>query len=439
MSERPLPSAISPGLSFYEAVLPDRPDYAPLDGDARCAVVIVGGGFTGLSAAVHLAERGASVRLIEAERVGDGASMRNGGQMGTGQRADVLEQEATHGAARARELFDLAEEAKRHLHEFTAARGIDMRYRPGQLSVAHKRRHVGDYRAWADAMRERYAYPHMSFMDREETAERVGSSRYFGGVRDTGTGHIDPASLLVGTARAAASAGAVLHERTPARAVEPSEGGVRVVTDRGTIRADRALVAVNGYGGTLQPAAARHVMPIRSFIGATEPLTDDTILPGGEAVDDSRFVVRYFRVVDWPDGQRRLLFGGRETYTHPRDTGAMPRDLAGGIRRQIAEVYPHLRDVPLSHAWGGSVAITMNREPFVREVAPRVHAIGGFSGHGVMLSNFTGRLFAEAVAGNRDRLQAFEGIAHRPFPGGQRLRPAIMVLAMSWYALRDRF
>ena len=433
-----IPSAISPGLSFYEAILPERPTYAPLSGDARCEVAIVGGGFTGLSAAVHLAERGASVRLIETARLGDGASMRNGGQIGTGQRADVLEQEAAYGTERACELFALAEEAKRHLHEFTAAHGIDMRYRAGQLSVAHKRRHIDGYRAWVDALRERFDYPHAAFMDRDETAERVGSDRYHGGVRDTGTGHIDPASLVVGTARAASLAGATLHEHTRALAVEPDGGCVRVDTAGGTLHADRALIAVNGYGGALEPTVARHVMPIRSFIGATEPLDDGTILPGGEAVDDSRFVVRYFRCVDWPDGRRRLLFGGRETYTHPRDTARMPRDVRATLGRQIAEIYPRLRGVRLDHAWGGSVAITMNREPFVREVGPRVHAIGGFSGHGVMLSSFTGKLYADAVAGNRDRLRAFESIAHAPFPGGRAMRPAIMLLAMSWYALRDR-
>ena len=433
------PSAISPGISFYEAIAKRRPVYPSLDADARADVCIVGGGFTGLSAAVHCAEMGASVVLVEAERLGDGASMRNGGQMGTGQRADVLEHEGRLGPERARALFDLAEEAKRHLLDFTAARGIDMRYRPGQFSVAHKRRYVRDYRAWADALRERYNYPHIRFMERDETARRVGSARYHGGTRDTGTGHIDPAALVTGTAEAAVRAGARLCEGSRAIRIQPGGAGVRVETPRGTVRADRVLVAVNGYNDGLEPQSARHVMPIRSFIGATAPLDDPTIIPGGEAVDDSRFVVRYFRRVDWPDGRSRLLFGGRETYGHPPAAAIDPTALRRQIGRQIAEVYPQLKGISLTHAWGGSVAITMSREPFVREVAPRVHAIGGFSGHGVMLSNFTGKLYAEAVAGNRDRLDAFAAHAHRPFPGGARLRPALLVLAMSWYALRDRF
>ena len=434
-----IPSRISPGLSFYEAILPDRPAYPPLAGDTRADVCVVGGGFTGLSAAVHLAESGASVVLLEAERVGDGASMRNGGQMGTGQRADVVEHEAKYGSERARALFDLAEEAKRHLHEFTATHGIDMRYRPGQMSVAHRKHMLPDYRVAADAMRERYNYPHIAFMDRDETVGRLGSARYHGGIRDTGTGHIDPAALIVGTTEAAVRAGARVHERTRVSRIEPDGASVRIETPTGTVRADRVLVAVNGYNEGLERTAARHIMPIRSFIGATEPLPDNTdVLPGGEAVDDSRFVVRYFRRVDWPDGRSRLLFGGRETYGHPPPERIRPEPLRRQIGRQIAEVYPQLRGVALTHAWGGSVAVTISREPFVREVSPRIHAVGGYSGHGVMLSNFTGKLYAEAVAGNRDRLGALEAFAHRSFPGGERLRPALHVLAMSWYALRDR-
>lgn len=428
------PSRISPGLSFNEAALPERPAHPPLDGDARCDVCVVGGGFTGLSAAAHLAARGADVRLIEAERLGDGASARNGGQMNTGQRADVLEHEAAHGPERARALFDLAQEAKAHLHEFAAAHGIDMGYVPGHLTLAHHPRALPQLHAWAEALAARHDYPHLTPIDREETARLVGSTRFAGGVRDVGTGHLDPARLLVGTARAAVRAGARLHEGTRAVGVRPQGGRVLVGTARGTVTADRVLLAVNGHGGDLVPDYARHVMPIRSFIAATAPLPGGSgVLPGGESANDTRDVVRYFRRVTWPDGRSRLLFGGREAY-HLR----APRDLVGPMRAKIAEVYPALRDHPIEHAWGGSVGVTATREPFVRELAPGLTAIGGFSGHGVMLSHLTGRLYAEAVAGNRDRLAAFEALPQRPFPGGRRARPALLALAMGWAALRDR-
>ncbi|MDN2565822.1 FAD-binding oxidoreductase [Aquibium sp. A9E412] len=424
-------SPISPGVSWYEASVGARPEYDPLDGDTACDVVIVGGGFTGLSAAAHLAKAGVSVVLVEAHRFGDGASGRNGGQLNTGQRAWPEELEAELGFARSKALFDLAEEAKAHLLDFSAAHGIEIDYVPGHLSVAHKPRLLDDYRAHVDIAAERYGYPHLAFMDAAETAERLGSARYHGGVRDTGTGHIHPLKLLVGTARVAAQAGARLCERTPARAVSAEGGRVRVTTPHGTITAARGLIATNAHGGTLEPASAAHIMPIGSFIGATAPLgADSPVLPGGESVDDSRFVVRYFRRTR--DG--RLLFGGREVYS-TQD----PQDMTAAIRRQIAEVYPALAEVALTHAWGGYVGITLPRKPFVREVMPNVISAGGWSGHGVMLSNFSGRLYAEAVAGNRDRLAMLEALDVPAFPGGRRLRPALLFLALNWYALRDRF
>ncbi|WP_217578594.1 FAD-binding oxidoreductase [Mesorhizobium sp. GbtcB19] len=426
----PYQSPISPGRSWYEDTAGPRAEYPVLDGDRTCDVVIIGGGFTGLSAAAHLAKAGTNVVLIDAFRFGDGASGRNGGQLGTGQRAWAEELEAEYGLTRARALFDMAEEAKAHLLDFAAANAIDIDYMPGQLSVAHKRRYVDDYKRHAEIMASRFNYPHVSFMDAAETAERLGSTRYFGGARDTGTGHIHPLKLVIGTAIAAAAAGALLFEQTPSTGIISSGGKVRVTTPRGTITADRGLIAVNAYGGNLEPVSAAHIMPIGSFIGATVPLgSDSKVLPGGESVDDSRFVVRYFRKSK--DG--RLLFGGREVYA-VND----PKDIHIHIRKQIAELYPALKDVEITHGWGGYVGITVPRKPFVREVMPKVISIGGYSGHGVMLSNFFGKLYAETVAGNRDRLKLIEDLKIPAFPGGRRFRAPLLFLALNWFALRDR-
>lgn len=423
-------SPISPGYSWYEDTAGPRPAYPSLDGDCTTDVVIVGGGFTGLSAAVHLAKAGTNVVLIEAHRFGDGASGRNGGQFGTGQRAWVEELEAELGFTRAKALFDLAEEAKAHVIDFSATHGIDIDYVPGQLSVVHKKRYLDDYRRHAEIMATRFNYPHVTFMDAAETARRLGSDRFFGGNRDTGTGHIHPLKLVIGTARVAAEAGAKLYEKTNALKIESSGGKVVVTTPTGTIRASKGLLAVNAYGGDLEPESAAHVMPIGSFIGATVPLgADSPVIPGGESVDDSRFVVRYFRKSR--DG--RLLFGGREIYA-VKD----PKDIHIHIRRQICEIYPALKDVEITHGWGGFVGITLPRKPFVREVMPNVISAGGYSGHGVMLSNFVGKLYAETVAGNRDRLRMIEDLKIPPFPGGRRLRAPLLFLALNWFALRDR-
>ncbi|MCC4299506.1 NAD(P)/FAD-dependent oxidoreductase [Aurantimonas coralicida] len=422
-------SPIAPGRSWYEDSV-ERPTYPALDGSRKADVLVVGGGFTGLSAALHLARTGVDVAVLEAHRFGDGASGRNGGQMGTGQRLWPMEIEAAYGFERSKALFDLAEEAKAHLTEFITANGIDADYREGQLSVVHKRRYLKDYRAQVEELTTRYAYPHVSFMDADETADRLGSRRYLGGIRDTGTGHINPMKLVVGSARVAAEAGAQLFENSHVERLDRRDGRIVAVTAHGEVSAERVLIATNAYGGGLDPQVDAHVMPIGSFIGATEPLADpDAVLPGDESCDDSRFVVRYFR----KSGDGRLLFGGREAYTSA--TG----DIGRHIRKQIAEVYPHLADVRLSHAWGGSVGITMERLPYVRSLAPGITTIGGFSGHGVMLANFAGRLYAERVNGNRDRLADFEALRIPAFPGGRRLRAPLLFLAMTWFSLRDRF
>lgn len=424
-------SPIAPGLSWYQDSVADRPTYDALDGSIAVDVAIIGGGFTGLQAAYNLAQRGVSTVLIEASRLGDGASGRNGGQFGSGQRAWPDELEPELGYERSRALFDMAENAKRYLLDFAETHGIDMDYLPGQMNVAHKPGHADDYRRIADLLATRYDYPHVSFMDRAETSERLGSTRYHYGVRDAGTGHIHPLKLLIGLARVAAQAGARICEMTPAKSLTQAAGKTLIETPRGTITADRVLLGTNAYIGNLEKQTASHVMPIRSFIGASVPLDRfPEILPGSEAVADSRFVVRYFRKSR--DG--RLLFGGREAYT-----ADSPRDMSKHIRRQIAEIYPALKDIEITHAWGGSVGITLPRKPFVREVMPGVTSIAGYSGHGVMLSNYSGKMYADMVAGNTSELDLFKELKIPPFPGGARFRSPLLFLALTWYALRDRF
>ena len=424
-------SPIAPGLSWYQATVGDRPTYPQLDGSRTADVAIVGGGYTGLQAAYHLAKGGVGVVLIDANRFGDGASGRNGGQLGTGQRWWPEEMEEKIGYERSKALFDLAERAKQYLLDFASEHSIDIDFMPGQMNVTHKASHRQDYIDNARIAAERYGYPHAKFMDMVETRERLGSKLYLYGVRDTGTGHIHPLKLLIGLARVAEAAGAAVFEMTKATALRQSAGKTLIETERGTITADRVLIACNGHIGNLEPVTARHVMPIRSFIGATQPLDQfPDILPGGEAVADSRFVVRYFRKSK--DG--RLLFGGREAYTADN-----PRDITQHIRRQIAEIYPALANIDITHAWGGSVGITMPRQPFVREVMPGVTSIGGYSGHGVMLSNYCGRLYADTVLGGSADLDLFKALNISPFPGGARLRAPLLFLALSWFALRDRF
>lgn len=429
MSDPDYHSPISPGLSWYEASCGVRPTYPSLGGSVRCDVAIVGGGYCGLSAALILAGAGTSVVLLEQHRLGDGASGRNGGQMGTGQRASGPELTKDLGLERARALWDLAENAKQNLLNLSRVHGIDMDYQPGQLTPMHRKRFEKEAMDEVEFVHHKFGYDKVEWLDQSKMAEALGSRHYFGGSRDSGTGHIHPMKLLIGLGQAASKAGAQIHENSRVTGIR-KEGLFRIQTLSGQVEADKVLVATNGYHGDLLESLSRHVMPIQSFIGATVPLPQDTpVLPNREAVDDSRFVVRYFR----KSKDNRLLFGGREAYG-----SASPKDIRKQIRRQISEIYPSLANVELTHAWGGNVAITMPRMPFVRESEPGLWLAGGFSGHGVMLSNETGRLIAESMIGKSDAIRVLKDLKIAPFPGGRVLRNPLKTLALTWYAMLDR-
>ncbi len=422
-------SPISPGRSWYEDSCGLRPTYPALNGDKNADVVIIGGGFCGLSAALHLAQAGTNVVVLEAHRFGDGASGRNGGQMGSGQRADVMKLEKEIGFERSRALWDMAEDAKKSLLSTAENHGFGCDYQMGQLTPMHKERFDAEAREEVEHLSKNYDYDAISFLEREEMTEALGSSHYYGGTRDTGTGHIHPMKYLIGLASAAAKAGAQLFEQSPA--VDVKRGSqFEIKTTCGTVRADRVLLALNGHHNDLRPELASHVMPIQSFIGATIPLPEDSpILPNKEAVDDSRFVVRYFR----KSKDNRLLFGGREAYGK-----STPGDIERAIRKQITEIYPELTNTEITHAWGGNVAITMPRMPYVRELEPGLWNAGGFSGHGVMMSNYSGRMIAEHFLGNSDQINHLKELDIPSFPGGSLFRNPLKILALTWYAMLDR-
>ncbi|MET3560324.1 gamma-glutamylputrescine oxidase [Bartonella japonica] len=421
---------ISPGISWYEDSLEERPSYPFFDGQKQCDVVIIGGGFTGLSAAYHLAKAGVCVVLFEASRFGDGASGRNGGQLGTGQRQWVETLEKKYDFERSKALFDLAEEAKRDILSWCSMSDCQCDFMTGQLSVTHKKRMLVSYQRHVETM-QRYGYHGLTFMDRDETVKRLGSSFYCGGIYDADTGHINPLKLIVYLAKKAKGAGAKLYEKTKVSAVERNGRHWKVITEQGNIKAEHVLLATNAYKLGLQHFVEKNIFSIRSYIGATEPLPEDnSILLGGESVDDSRFMVRYFRkTID-----NRLLFGGVESYDNQ-----CPTNLDKRIRRQITEIYPHLQSINLTHHWGATVAITIERMPYVRQLLPGIIYCGGYSGHGVMLAPFIGKLYAEWLTGKRERFSYFQDLKISSFPGGRILRYPLVFLAMHWFSLMDHF
>ena len=406
--------------------------FAPLAETTRADVAIIGGGYTGLSAALHLAEAGVDVVLIEGERVGWGASGRNGGQLHSGQRRDQDWLEERLGADDALRLWSVAEEAKALTKGLIAKHAIDCHWRDGLIETVHKRRLVAGEMAYVDKLKSRYGYAPVDWLDRAAVAEAIGTDAYFGGRRDMGAGHLDPLRFAQGLARAAAAAGARIHEETHATGI--NYGAVkRIATTRGTIAAEIVILAGNGYLDGIDDTVESRVMPIDNYILATEPIgagQPGGLILGGEAVSDTRFVVYYFRPS--PDG--RLIFGGGETWSHR----SSPADIAAFVRRHLARIYPQLAGSRIDYAWGGTLAITLPRLPFIRRIRPGVYAAAGYSGQGVALAPYAGKIIADAIRGDPGRLDVFAALPVPPFPGGTVLRKPALVAGMLWYALRDR-
>jgi gamma-glutamylputrescine oxidase len=416
--------------SYYAATRSDLAAFPALQGEVSADVCVVGGGYMGLSAALHLAQRGLSVVLLEAHRVGFGASGRNGGQVGSGQRQDQDWLEAAVGRDRARQMWDLAEDAKALVRSLIADHAMPLAYHPGVAMACYSDAETRAAHAYATRLRRDYGYDQIEPLDRAAVRALIGSDAFAGGTLDRSAGHIHPLNFALGLARAAAAAGVLLHEGSEVLAIEQGPRPV-VRTAQGHVSAGQVILAGNGYLGGLNRKIAARVMPINNFILATEPLGDRAaeVLAQHVAVFDTKFVVNYWRLSE--DG--RLLFGGGESYGY-----RFPRDIVATVRAPMLKVYPHLADVKITHAWGGTLAITTNRMPAFLRPAPNILAASACSGHGVALATLTGKILAEAVAGETTRFDLMADLPQMPFPGGAALRWPLLVLAMTWYSMRDR-
>ena len=419
--------------SYYAASANLRTDFDPLDGARSAEVCIVGGGYTGLSAALHLAERGVDVILLEANRVGWGASGRNGGQVGSGQRVEQTDLEEQHGKSHAKLLWGLAEDSKNLVKHLIAKHQINCDYTPGILHADHRKSFVEDSRDHVEHLRLVYGYDDIRFVDGNEIGELVGSPKYFGGSLDMGAGHLHPLNFALGLAKAADTAGAKIFEQTKVTSIDrQGQGRITVKTDQGDVRVNHLILACNGYLGELDKKTAAHVMPINNFIVATEQFSEDEarkIIRDNVAVADSKFVINYFRM----SADRRLLFGGGETYGY-----RFPDDIKSFVRTPMLDIFPQLEDVQIDYGWGGTLAITPKRMPYFSRLAPNMLTATGYSGHGVAMATLGGQLLAEAVAGTGGRFDVFERLNIPAFPGGDRFRSPLLVLAMTWFSLRDR-
>lgn len=422
------PSPLGP--TWYEASLPAAPARPALDGDATADICVVGGGYAGLSAALHLAGAGRSVILLEARAIGGGASGRNGGQIHSGQRQEQEVLEKTLGHRPARELWTLAEDAKALVRGLIARHAIACDLKGGIIHAAWKARDAAPLRAYVDHMAAHYGYA-QTWVDRQDVPGLVATGRYHGAIVDPGGGQLHALAYARGLAAAAEAAGVRIHEATPALACDATAAGVAIRTPTGTVRAAHAVLACDTWLGALDPGAGARALAINSFIAVTAPLgaRAQALIPSGLAVADTKFVVDYYRLT--ADG--RLLFGGGENYT-PR----YPSDLKDFVRQPMLRVFPQLADVQIDYAWGGPVGVTLSRLPHFGWRDPRTVFAHGFSGQGVALATLAGQLMAEAVTGDTARFDVFARLRHRPFPGGRLLRTPLMALGMAWYALKDR-
>lgn len=421
--------------SYYSATANSHESYACLKGQETADVCIIGGGYTGLSSAIHLAEKGFKVVVLEAARVAWGASGRNGGHVGTGQRKGQDELEKLVGKIRAKLLWDYSLEAVNTVEFLINKHNIQCDLKRGSMHVASKASHTNHMRSEVELLHNDYQYKDISYIEKDEIPHLVGSDNFHGGQLDTGCLHLHPMNLALGLAEAAFKAGVRIYENSKVLSYSESESvseSVSVKTSKGSVKSKYLILACNGYLGKLEPKIASKIMPINNFVLATEPLNTDlarTLIRDDVSVADSLFVINYWKL----SGDNRLIFGGGENYS-----SRFPKDMKNFVRKHMLKIYPQLQDTTIDYAWGGTLAITLNRAPHVGRLSPKIYFAQGFSGHGVPTAIMAGKLMAEAVAGVSERFDVFATIPTHRFPGGTLLRWPGLVAGMLYYSLLDK-
>ena len=420
--------------NYYFATALPPPPHAPLAGEVRADVCIVGGGIAGLSAALHLVERGFTVALLEAKHLGFGGSGRSGGQTIFGYASGQEKLKKVVGDADARKMWDVALEGMQLQQQLIARHGIDCDYVAGHMHVGVKPRHDAELAAEVETLHEEYGYSTVRTVSHEELRTLIASDRYTTGLYDSASGHLNPYKYTLGLGAAAARAGVRIFENswvTKLDVARDADGEHVAHAANGTVRARHLLVAGGALLGRLVPELARKLMAVGTYIATTEVLGERraaSLITNDAAVADINWVLDYFRRT--PD--HRLLFGGRVSYS-----GLDPFDSSRIMRGRIVRVFPQLADVKIDYAWGGFVDITPNRAPHFGRLAPNAYFLQGFSGHGMVITGIAGKLVAEAISGTAERFDVFARIPHRDFPGGALFRRPALVLAMLWFRLKD--
>jgi gamma-glutamylputrescine oxidase len=422
--------------SYYAATAHASPNRAALAGAVDCDVCVVGGGIAGCSTALHLAERGYSVVLLEENRIGWGASGRSGAQAIYGLAAPQAKVKSLVGSDAARTIWDVTVESLDLIRELIAKHQIDCDWVQGHMLTAIKQRHDADIHTELEELRDQYLYRSVRYMPRDEVRSVLATDRYVGALFDSQSGHLQPLNYTLGLAAAAERAGVRIFEGTRGldftnTAASATGGSVRIRTAGGEVRSRFVVLSGNVYLGDTARSLTSKIMAVATYIVATEPLGAErarTLITNNAAVSDMNWVLDYFRL----SADHRLLFGGRVNYS-----GLASFDAPSATRARMVGVFPQLKDVRVEFSWGGDVDITLNRAPHFGRLAPNVYFLQGFSGHGIALTGMAGKLVAQAVAGTAERFDVFARIPHADFPGGAALRRPALVLAMLYYRIKD--
>jgi len=415
--------------SYYAATRNPDTEYPILKGEQRCDVAVVGAGFTGVSTALHLAERGYDVALIEANRIGWGASGRNGGQLiggfvDAGRMGKAMGPDA---AAMARQMgFESREILVQRVEEYS----IDCDLKIGFLDVAMNDGDMDDFAGYLEE-KKGAGYAHeMRIVARQEMPGFLGTDHYIGGLADYGNGHLHPLNLCIGEARAASELGAKVFEQSRVTRIRHGDKPL-LETESGQVCANKVVLAGNGYLGDTEPRIRNRIIPAGSYMIATEPLSDslvDELVPTDWAFCEQTVGLNYFRLS--PD--KRLLFGGMCNYS-----GRDPKSITASLQPKMLKIFPQLGNTRIDYEWGGIIAITVKRIPQFGRIQGNTYYAQGYSGHGVAPTHLAGKMLADAIAGDSEQFDVFSKVRHLWMPGGKWFANPAMALGMMYFRLKE--
>jgi gamma-glutamylputrescine oxidase len=406
------------------------PDFPQLQDNIECDVCVVGAGFSGLSSALHLAEKGFKVVVLESAKVGFGATGRNGGQIVNSYSRDVDVIESRYDQPQAKALCDMIFEGGDIIRGLIDKYDIECDHKRGGLFTALNKKQLAGLehhkKNW-----ERYGNDQLTLLDANEVEAAVGTQVYTGGLLDMRGGHIHPLKLALGEAAAFVSLGGQIFEQS---AVTSLEKGVNPVarTAQGSVKCKYLVLAGNAYLGGLAPNISNKAIPCGTQVVATEPLTDEQlkqVLPSDYCVEDCNYLLDYFRL----SADKRLLFGGGVVYG-ARD----PQNIEALIRPKLEKVFPQLKGIKIDYTWTGNFLLTYSRMPQFGAFDDNIYYLQGYSGHGVTCTHLAGKLLAEALTGHAERFDAFAALKHYAFPGGRHFQIPFTAVGAAYYNLRDK-